>query len=181
MEVQPKSDADVTLNVEFCRNADGSLKTNSAAVQMHYLSVHEREWPLMTALRNFAKLRYLQEVIACEASRIHGMLMESYTGAALLTALGAKKKLETEHGTVSYAGQPGEKMVILNQEQLIAAVSQKTFNSVATVSQDKLVKAIGTEKFNELVKAGIVRAGVTMQTIKYAKPSELKTLKVEDK
>ena len=96
-------------------------------------------------------------------------------------ALGVKKKLETEHGTVAYSGQSGEKMAILNQEKLIEAVSQKTFNSVATVSQDKLVKAIGTEKFNELVKAGIVRAGVTVQTIKYTKPSSLNALKVEDK
>lgn len=181
MERNLAVDAAITLNTEFCKEATGTLKLNTAAIQMHYLTVHQNEWPLSVALNNFAKLRYLQEVISNEGARVHGMLMSSYSGAALLTELGANKKLETEYGTVSYSGQSGEKMAVLDQKKLIAAIGQDTFNAVATVSQDNLRKAIGTVKFNELVKDGIIKAGVTVQTIKYGKPSELSAMKEEDK
>ena len=56
MERNLTVDAAITLNTEFCKEATGTLKLNTAAIQMHYLYVHQNEWPLSVALNNFAKL-----------------------------------------------------------------------------------------------------------------------------
>ena len=57
MERNLTVDAAITLNTEFCKEATGTLKLNTAAIQMHYLTVHQNEWPLPVALNIAASLR----------------------------------------------------------------------------------------------------------------------------
>lgn len=165
----------ITIVPQFCsEGVEGRLMANSLSVDMHYTEQHRMDWTTKERLENYARLRYAQEILACEEKRLKQLLLEDMPEQELAAAVG--QKFLSNYGTISMSRAKGSDMQIVSKESLVAVITPATFIEAATISKTNLVRAVGEKTYKDLVTGGILVDSTTVKTVRYTKPQTIERL-----